>query len=216
MTARWIPSTARWWGRALSGPASRRKTLAKRLAASSVSSILGSSDRELAHLGMTRREVTRLRATEALVLRSRYERCLDVPLRSPTEAGQLLVAELWGEKLEVFAVAVLNVHHQTILVERVHQGSVDHCSVDPREVFRPALLARGSAVIVGHNHPGADPNPSPSDHALTERLCAAGRAVSVPVLDHIVVGGIDEPKWLSFAERNLMPDPDWIFADKPE
>ncbi len=205
MTARWIPSSARWWYRLLNGPPERRKQLAIVLAGSSVSTILGSTDRELAHLGLRRREIARLRASEALVLRSRYERSLDTPLAEPKDAAALMVAELWGEKLEVFVVAVLNVHHQAVLVERVHRGSVDHCTVDPREVFRPALLARGSAIIVGHNHPGGDPTPSATDRVLTARLCDAGRAVSLPVLDHIVVGGIDSPVWLSFAERDLMP-----------
>lgn len=205
MTARWISSSAGWWYRLLSGPQARRKHLARTLAADSVSTILGSTDRELEHLGLRRGEIARLRASEALVLRSRYERSLDTPLAEPADAAALLIAELWGEKLEVFVVAVLNVHHQAVLVERVHRGSVDHCTVDPREVFRPALLARGSAIIVGHNHPGGDPTPSPTDRILTERLCASGQAVSVPVLDHVIVGGIDRPKWLSFAERNLMP-----------
>ncbi|MEO0812483.1 MAG: JAB domain-containing protein [Myxococcota bacterium] len=210
MTARWIDSTARWWTRVLTGPVERRKSVARALAELPVSAVLSSSSHELTLLGLTAREVKRLRAMESLVLRSRFERHLDTPLKTPLEASQLLIDELWGETIEYFVVAVLNVHHQAVLVERVHRGSVDRCTVDPREVFRPALLARGSAVLIGHNHPGGDPTPSQSDRRLTERLCAAGRAVSVPVLDHIVVAGIDRPAWYSFAEHNTMPDTEWL------
>ncbi|MEM6732574.1 MAG: JAB domain-containing protein [Myxococcota bacterium] len=172
-----------------------------------MSTVLASSSNELEVLGLRQREIKRLKAMESLVLRGRYERSMEEQLLVPKDAAELVVAELWGEHLETFVVAVLNVHNQAVLVERVHRGSIDQCTVDPREVFRPALLARGSAVVVGHNHPGGDPTPSETDIVLTRRLCEAGDALSIPLLDHIVVGGITEPHWASFAERALLARP---------
>ncbi|MEO0459583.1 MAG: JAB domain-containing protein [Myxococcota bacterium] len=178
--------------------------MADRLSEYSVASVLASSDAELQKLGLSKRERHRVRAMESLVLRSRYERAIDPALLTPKDAAELVIAELWGEHVETVVVAVLNIHSQAILVERVHQGGVDQCIVDPREVFRPALLARGSSIIIGHNHPGGDPNPSRSDIELTERLGEAGEMLSIPLVDHIVLGGIDTPVWTSFAERGFL------------
>ena len=75
---------------------------------------------------------------------------------------------------------------------RVAEGSVTECHVDPREVFAPAILSRAAAVVLVHNHPSGDPQPSASDLALTRQLTEAGRALCIRVIDHVIVadGGL--------------------------
>jgi DNA repair protein RadC len=86
----------------------------------------------------------------------------------------------------------------------VAEGAVDLCPVDPREVFGAALRERGSAVVIAHNHPSGDPEPSPEDIALTKRLAQAGAVLGVPVLDHIIVGSANG-LFVSLAERGFLP-----------
>ncbi len=80
-------------------------------------------------------------------------------------------------------------------------GAVDHTFMSPREVFRDALVANASALVLAHNHPSGDPEPSRDDEALTRRLVAAGEMVGVDVLDHLVVGGT---RWVSLARRGVV------------
>jgi DNA repair protein RadC len=70
--------------------------------------------------------------------------------------------------------------------------------VNPRDVFRAALLVPAASVVVGHNHPSGDPSPSSEDHQLTRRLVAAGALIGIDVVDHLIVG--DEGHYYSFKE----------------
>jgi DNA repair protein RadC len=70
----------------------------------------------------------------------------------------------------------------------VSRGSLDRTSVHPREIFKPAFMVNASAVIVGHNHPSGDPEPSGDDFEMTERLVRAGHLLGLDVIDHIIIG----------------------------
>jgi DNA repair protein RadC len=85
----------------------------------------------------------------------------------------------------------------------VAKGSTSHCQVDPREVFAPAVAARASAVVLVHNHPSGDPEPSQLDVTLTLQLRDAGRALCIRVLDHLVLG---DRGYVSLAQRGLFRD----------
>jgi DNA repair protein RadC len=74
---------------------------------------------------------------------------------------------------------------------------VNSSLVHPREVFRAAIIANASAVILVHNHPSGAPTPSADDQAVTEQLTAAGRLLDIPVHDHVVMGA---HRYVSFAE----------------
>ena len=67
-------------------------------------------------------------------------------------------------------------------------GGIASVPVEPRTIFTAALLANAAAVIVAHNHPSGDPEPSTQDITLTRRLLAAGDLLGIPVLDHLVIG----------------------------
>ena len=88
---------------------------------------------------------------------------------------------------EEFHVVTLDTRHHVIGTHRVTVGTLDASLVHPREVFRPALRDAAAAVLLVHNHPSGDPDPSPEDHAVTRRLEAAGRTLGIDVLDHVVV-----------------------------
>ena len=123
-------------------------------------------------------------------------------INQPHEAYAYVASYFFGAQREQFVVVVLDAHNRPQTVERVAMGSVDTCPVDPREVFLPAVRQRGSGVIVAHNHPSGETQPSPEDVALTDRLCSAGNALGIPLLDHLVIGLDGE--FVSMAERGLV------------
>jgi DNA repair protein RadC len=122
-------------------------------------------------------------------------------LTSPAESKDYLVSQLVGLDHEVFACMFLDNRHRVIEFRQLFRGTIDGCSVHPREVVKAALLLNAAAVIFAHNHPSGVPEPSRADEQLTRRLKDALALVEVRVLDHIVVGGVET---VSFAERGLL------------
>jgi DNA repair protein RadC len=146
-----------------------------------------------AFLGAVRAAVERFMAAEA--------RRADA-LTSPAAVAAYCRASLEGLRNEVFEVVYLNTRNRVLRTERLSEGTVDQTAVYPRRVVQGALENRAAAVILVHNHPSGDPSPSAEDKALTRRLCAAGKLVDIPVLDHVIVG---DGRHFSFREAGLLP-----------
>jgi DNA repair protein RadC len=119
-------------------------------------------------------------------------------LTDPASAGRYFAQRLRGRGHEVFAALFLDTRHRALAFEELFQGTVDGAEVHPREVVRRALSHNAAAVIVGHNHPSGDAEPSAADRAVTARLKQALALVEVRLLDHFVVG--DGPS-VSLASR---------------
>jgi DNA repair protein RadC len=130
-----------------------------------------------------------------LVARDRPE------VTSPEAAAEVLVPPLRGRDRERCVAALLDTKHRLLDVATVSVGSIDHTFMAPREVFRDALLANASALVLAHNHPSGDPEPSRDDELVTRRLVRAGELVGIEVLDHLVVGG---DRWVSLARRGVV------------
>ena len=100
---------------------------------------------------------------------------------------------------EHFVVFILDVRNRVLGYTVAGQGGIDTCPVDPRAVFRSAVIIGASAIIVAHNHPSGDPTPSVEDRTVTERLRKAGELLGIQVLDHVVLG---EDRYFSFADES--------------
>jgi DNA repair protein RadC len=109
--------------------------------------------------------------------------------------------KLAADQREHFYSLLLDTKHRIIKEEHVAVGSLNESIVHPREVFKLAISESAAAVIFVHNHPSGNPEPSPQDRRLTERLCQAGQLVGIPVLDHVIVGS---STYFSFAEQGLL------------
>lgn len=120
---------------------------------------------------------------------------------SPTLVKEYLVAKLSGFEHEVFAVLFLDSQHRLIEYVEMFRGTIDSASVYPREVIKEALRLNAAAVIMCHNHPSGNPEPSSADKALTTRLKEALALVDVRTLDHIIVAG---QATASFTEQGLL------------
>lgn len=106
----------------------------------------------------------------------------------PSKAGQMLRYRLAGRDREFFTVVLLDTRHRVLHIEDLFAGTIDGTEVHPREVVKTALLHNAAAVIVGHNHPSGNPEPSAADRAVTARLKQSLALVDVRLLDHFVVG----------------------------
>jgi DNA repair protein RadC len=109
-------------------------------------------------------------------------------LTDPASAGRYFAQRLRGLPHEVFAVMFLDTRHRVVAFEEMFRGTLDGAEVHPREVVRRALAHNAAAVIVGHNHPSGNPEPSAADRAVTARLKQALALVDLRLLDHFVVG----------------------------
>lgn len=110
--------------------------------------------------------------------------------------------KLGREKQESFHVAILDNRYRPMSLQMISRGLLDQTLVHPREVFAPALHLQAAAVILIHNHPSGDVQPSKQDLSITKRLCEVGKLVGIKVLDHVI---ISEESYFSFADENLLP-----------
>ena len=121
-------------------------------------------------------------------------------LRCSAEAWEAFGRRMGAGRRERFWVVALDARNRPVRQHLVALGTLDHCVVHPRDVFRPLVRSGAAACLLVHNHPSGDPTPSLEDEALTRRLVECGRLLGVPVLDHLVVarGG-----YVSFRDRGL-------------
>lgn len=110
----------------------------------------------------------------------------------------LLMERIGGLPQEVFVVVGLNTVHQLIGVEILYVGTLDTIQVRAAEVFRSAILMNAAKIIVAHNHPSGDLTFSGGDTYTTQLLKQAGEALSIPLLDHLLVS---RTKWASMKEE---------------
>lgn len=110
-------------------------------------------------------------------------------------------AVLRGRPQEVMVAVLLDSRHRLLRDAMVATGGLTDCVVEPRAVFGLALREGAAGVVVVHNHPSGDPEPSADDVVLTRRLEEAGVVLGVPLLDHVIVG---EGGGYSFAEAGLV------------
>lgn len=120
---------------------------------------------------------------------------------TPAILAGLMRPRLRHQRTESFHVVLLNTANQVIRDVAVSHGSLNACLIHPREVFRIAIAENAAAVILVHNHPSGNTEPSREDLTTTRQLVDAGRIVDIRVLDHVIIAG---EAYTSFAERNLL------------
>ena len=109
-------------------------------------------------------------------------------LDNPERIADYLREDNRAYKVEQFQAVLLNTRRKLIRVELISQGLVDTILIHPREVFRLAIAANASALVLVHNHPSGDPTPSEADIRATRDLIRAGQLLKIEVLDHIILG----------------------------
>ena len=121
-------------------------------------------------------------------------------IRGPEDV-QAHVRDLARARREHFVVLLLNARHELQGRETVSIGSLNASIVHPREVFLPAILHSAASVVLVHNHPSGDPEPSEEDLSITRRLVEVGELVGIEVLDHVIIASRGTT---SFRNRKLL------------
>lgn len=117
------------------------------------------------------------------------------------DVAELLRPVFAGLQQEEFHVILLNAKHAVLRDIMVTRGLVDRTQIHAREVFRDAICASCTSILLAHNHPSGDPTPSFEDVACTRSLVEAGKIVGIDVLDHVIIAG---DKHLSLREAALL------------
>jgi DNA repair protein RadC len=109
-------------------------------------------------------------------------------IKSPLDAAQLLMAEMGHLDQEELRVILLDTKNRIQKLHTVYRGSLNASLIRVGEVFKEAIRRNSAAIIVSHNHPSADPTPSPEDVLVTREIVSAGKMLDIEVLDHLVIG----------------------------
>jgi len=143
----------------------------------------------LARAGLGEGVIAALKIAEASALRLLRTRTADRPVLSNWQAlADYLHADMAHRAVERVRVLHLNSKNMLIRDELVSEGSIDQAAVHVREIVRRALELGSAALILVHNHPSGDPEPSGQDIALTRELITASKPLGISVHDHVVVG----------------------------
>ena len=122
-------------------------------------------------------------------------------ISDPNLLKMRLVELFSGQEREVFTVLFLNNQHQIISYEELFRGTINRVEVHPREIIRFAMKMNASAIILAHNHPSGNPEPSDADRQVTFRIKEACTLMGIKLLDHFVVG---HKNCVSFLERGWL------------
>lgn len=136
---------------------------------------------------LPRRAVEALRAAYEVTRRHHLAEDNRPRLSSPDAIYRYLMPQLAHLPVERFVVLSLNARNALLGLDIVAEGSVDQCHVDPRDVFRAALAQKATGIVVGHNHPSNDAEPSEHDVALSRRLAASAEMLCIRFLDSLVI-----------------------------
>ncbi|MBU7046332.1 MAG: DNA repair protein RadC [Theionarchaea archaeon] len=152
--------------------------------------------------GIGSQEAQKIKATFELTKRIAAYCEEDHPkITSKDDVTKLLAPHMMFLPQEEFRVILLDSKQKLIRVETVSLGSLDKALVEPRDVFRPAITFNAASLVIVHNHPSGDTQPSEQDVLLTRELCMCGIILGIEVLDHIIIGVRDH---VSFRERGLL------------
>ena len=124
-----------------------------------------------------------------------------VQITTPRTAAELLLPLYGNRSVEQFGVMLLDTRHRVLRTTVVSVGTLDASIVHPREIFREATAAGAAALVLFHNHPSGDPEPSPDDVKLTQRLIAAGVLMGIDVIDHVILGDV---RYCSLREKGYI------------
>ena len=124
-------------------------------------------------------------------------------VRTPDDVARIVQSILKDVDYECFLAVPVDVKNKVLGYVEVAKGGIDLCPVDPREVFRAAVVMGASGIFLAHNHPSGDHNPSQEDDELTKRAMEAGKILNIPVVDHLV---ISRNGFYSYAEHGRLED----------
>lgn len=124
-------------------------------------------------------------------------------IRSPADVANSLLPEMSGLAQEQFRVLSLNSKNRVMGCTLLYQGSIDTTLIRASEIFREAIRLNARSVVIVHNHPSGDPEPSSNDIQITGEIIRAGRLLDIEVIDHVVLG---RAGYVSLRQKGLVKE----------
>jgi len=121
--------------------------------------------------------------------------------KNPADVAKVFIPKLGHLKQEIFSIALLDSAGKFLRDREITRGIINASLIHPREVFRVAIKEAATSVILVHNHPSGQLNPSNEDLTITRQLVGAGETIGIPVHDHLIIAG---SKYLSLKEAGHM------------
>jgi DNA repair protein RadC len=125
----------------------------------------------------------------------------DFDIKDPQSVIKAIRASIKDKAKEHFKLILLNARNKILGISTISIGSLNASIVHPREVFKDAILHNAYSVVLAHNHPSGDPEPSENDIKMTKKLVESGKILGIEVIDHIIIG---KNEFCSFKERGLL------------
>jgi len=122
-------------------------------------------------------------------------------ISQPEDIAKIFIPKYRGARTEIFKVLMLNTANKIFREVNVTEGILNASIVHPREVFRLAITESAASIILMHNHPSGNPEPSEDDRRITKQLVEASKIIEIKVLDHIIIAG---DTFTSFTKEGLI------------
>lgn len=155
---------------------------------------------EIKGIGLAK--AAQIKATFELGRRQELEPELkDYDIKNPQSIVKAIRSSIKDKAKEHFKLILLDSRNKIIGISTISIGTLNASLVHPREIFKEAIIHNSASVVLAHNHPSGDPEPSEEDIKITERLVESGKILGIEVIDHIVIG---KTNFVSFKERGLL------------
>jgi DNA repair protein RadC len=155
---------------------------------------------EIKGLGLAK--AAQIKATFELGRRQELEPELkDYDIKNPQSVVKAIRSSIKDKAKEHFKLILLDNRNKIIGISTISIGTLNASLVHPREIFKEAIIHNSASVVLAHNHPSGDPEPSEEDIKITERLVESGKILGIEVIDHIIIG---KTNFASFKERGLL------------
>ena len=125
----------------------------------------------------------------------------DYDIKNPQSIVKAIRSSIKDKAKEHFKLILLDSRNKIIGISTISIGTLNANLVHPREIFKEAIMHNSASVVLAHNHPSGDPEPSEEDLKITERLVESGKILGIEVIDHIIIG---KTNFASFKERGLI------------
>ncbi len=122
-------------------------------------------------------------------------------ITAPQDVADIFIPLIKDEVKEQFIVVCLNSANKIIKHEIISIGNLNSSVVHPREIFKVAIENNSASIILMHNHPSGNPEPSNEDISITKKIVESGKIMDIPVFDHIIIAG---NSFTSFVEKRLI------------
>lgn len=166
--------------------------------------LVGAAEEELLKIrGIGVKRVHQVKAINELAKRlytRKYSNC-SYKISMPSDVADLLIPEMRFLKKEHLIVVLLNTKNIVIQKETISIGSLNSSIVHPQQVFIPAIRKSAASIVIAHNHPSGDPQPSSEDINVTHRLKECGKLLGIDLLDHIIIGN---NSYISLKEEGIL------------